>query len=37
MSASAPPFRAVVKADVGVRAAGERVLHRAVLLLNVLP
>jgi hypothetical protein len=36
MSASAPRFRAVVKADGGVRAAGERALDRPVLLLDVL-
>lgn len=33
MSASAPPFRAV-KADAGVRAAGERVLDGTILLLD---
>jgi len=37
MFASAPPFRAVVKADAGVRAAGERALDRTLLLLDVLP
>jgi hypothetical protein len=36
MSASAPGFSPVVKADAGVRAAGERALGRTVLLLDVL-
>jgi hypothetical protein len=37
MSASAPGFGPVVKADAGVRAAGERALDRTFLLLDVLP
>lgn len=36
MSASAPPFRAMVKADAGGSPRLERVLNRALLLLDVL-
>ncbi|HEX5812711.1 MAG TPA: hypothetical protein VFY38_11440, partial [Pseudonocardia sp.] len=36
-AASVPPFRAVVKARAGVRAAGRRVLDGTVLLFDVLP